>query len=120
MILMVLIGVLVLAVGGCVCVVWAARGGPRWVRGVAKVTLLGGEVVRAEAGGGAISSRATAAPSASSGGVRGRRPQDSGRDSGLRTQGVSSPVAFSASHSSIRTSASSSERPRISSTRRIR
>ncbi|WP_329620917.1 hypothetical protein OG357_10575 [Streptomyces sp. NBC_01255] len=46
MILMVLIGVLVLAVGGCVCVVWAARGGPRWVRGVAKVTLLGGEVVR--------------------------------------------------------------------------
>lgn len=47
MILMVLIGVLVLAVGGCVCVVWAARGGPRWVRGVAKVTLLGGEVVRA-------------------------------------------------------------------------
>ncbi|MET9673903.1 hypothetical protein ABZY68_12525 [Streptomyces sp. NPDC006482] len=46
MILMVLIGVLVLAVGGCVCVVWAARGGPRWVRAVATVTLLGGEVVR--------------------------------------------------------------------------
>ena len=46
MILMVLIGVLVLAVGGCVCVVWASRGGPRWVRGVARVTLLGGEVVR--------------------------------------------------------------------------
>ncbi|MCX5393512.1 hypothetical protein [Streptomyces sp. NBC_00094] len=46
MILMILIGVLVLAVGGCVCVVWAARGGPRWVRAVATVTLLGGEAVR--------------------------------------------------------------------------
>ncbi|MFI6418383.1 hypothetical protein ACIBG6_13390 [Streptomyces sp. NPDC050842] len=46
MILMVLIGVLVLAVGGCVCVVWASRGGPRWVRAVATATLLGGEVVR--------------------------------------------------------------------------
>ncbi|MFE0650712.1 hypothetical protein ACFVZH_19190 [Streptomyces sp. NPDC059534] len=46
MILYVLIGVLVLAVGGCACVVWAARGGPRWVRAVAAVTLLGGEVVR--------------------------------------------------------------------------
>ncbi|CAM5603398.1 hypothetical protein [Streptomyces narbonensis] len=47
MILMVLIGVLVLAVGGCVCVVWASRGGPPWVRAVAKVTLLGGELARA-------------------------------------------------------------------------
>lgn len=37
---------------------------------------------------------------------------DSGADGEL--------VAFSASHSSIRTSGSSSERPRISSTRRIR
>ncbi|WP_405858061.1 hypothetical protein OG361_28745 [Streptomyces sp. NBC_00090] len=46
MILMVLIGVLVLAVGGCACVVWASRGGPRWVRAVAMVTLLGGELVR--------------------------------------------------------------------------
>ncbi|MER5711472.1 hypothetical protein AB0B13_24395 [Streptomyces sp. NPDC042898] len=46
MILMVLIGVLVLAVGGCVCVVWASRGGPGWVRAVAKVTLLGGELAR--------------------------------------------------------------------------
>ncbi|KQX14259.1 hypothetical protein ASC82_10290 [Streptomyces sp. Root431] len=46
MILMVLIGVVVLAVGGCVCVVWASRGGPRWVRAVATVTLLGGELVR--------------------------------------------------------------------------
>ncbi|MFH9724499.1 hypothetical protein ACH4M4_16245 [Streptomyces sp. NPDC017254] len=34
-----LIGVLVLVVGGCVCVVWASRGGPRWVRAVAAVTL---------------------------------------------------------------------------------
>ncbi|MFE5591616.1 hypothetical protein [Streptomyces sp. NPDC056549] len=48
MILYVLIGVLVLAVAGCAGVVWASRGGPRWVRAVATVTLLGGEVVRAE------------------------------------------------------------------------
>ncbi|MFF0473111.1 hypothetical protein [Streptomyces sp. NPDC004284] len=48
MILYVLIGVLVLAVAGCGCVVWASRGGPRWVRAVATLTLLGGEVVRAE------------------------------------------------------------------------
>ena len=34
--------------------------------------------------------------------------------------GAAAAVAFSASHSSIRTSGSSSERPRISSTRRIR
>ncbi|WP_369146816.1 hypothetical protein [Streptomyces sp. R44] len=46
MILYVLIGVLVLAVAGCGCVVWASRGGPRWVRAVATVTLLGGELVR--------------------------------------------------------------------------
>ncbi|WP_217140297.1 hypothetical protein [Streptomyces sp. AC627_RSS907] len=42
----VLSGVLVLVVGGCVCVVWAARGGPRWVRGVAAATLSVGELVR--------------------------------------------------------------------------
>ncbi|AVH95190.1 hypothetical protein GCM10010497_57060 [Streptomyces cinereoruber] len=47
MILFVLTAVLVLVVGGCVCVVWAARGGPRWTRGVAAVVLLGGELVRA-------------------------------------------------------------------------
>ncbi|WP_426366480.1 hypothetical protein [Streptomyces sp. E-08] len=47
MILYVLIGVLVVAVAGCASVVWASRGGPRWVRAVATVTLLGGEVVRA-------------------------------------------------------------------------
>ncbi|MFB7087157.1 hypothetical protein [Streptomyces sp. NPDC056296] len=42
----VLSGVLVLVVGGCVCVVWAARGGPRWVRAVSAVTLAAGELVR--------------------------------------------------------------------------
>ncbi|MET7936677.1 hypothetical protein [Streptomyces sp. NPDC005322] len=46
MAVLVLSGVLVLAVGGCVCVVWAARGGPRWVRAVAAVTLGAGELVR--------------------------------------------------------------------------
>ncbi|MFJ5079066.1 hypothetical protein ACIP8Z_31260 [Streptomyces sp. NPDC088553] len=46
MIMFALTGVLVLAVGGCVCVVWAARGGPRWVRGIAAVTLALGSVVR--------------------------------------------------------------------------
>ncbi|MEH0420307.1 hypothetical protein [Streptomyces sp. B21-083] len=44
--ILVLIGVLVLVVGGCVCVVWASRGGPRWVRGVAQVTLVAGEMLR--------------------------------------------------------------------------
>ncbi|MFG2644603.1 hypothetical protein ACGFYP_26950 [Streptomyces sp. NPDC048370] len=37
---------LALAIGGCVCVVWAERGGPRWVRAVAAVTLAVGELVR--------------------------------------------------------------------------
>ncbi|MCB8903635.1 MULTISPECIES: hypothetical protein [unclassified Streptomyces] len=46
MIVLALTGVLVLAIGGCVCVVWAARGGPRWVRGVAAVTLVLGSMVR--------------------------------------------------------------------------
>ncbi|MFI6011425.1 hypothetical protein ACIBAG_21850 [Streptomyces sp. NPDC051243] len=45
--LVVLSCVLALVVGGCVCVVWAARGGPRWVRGVAAVTIGLGQVVRA-------------------------------------------------------------------------
>ncbi|MGX1762584.1 hypothetical protein ACWIG5_37815 [Streptomyces lydicus] len=49
MVNLVLLGVLVLAVGGCVCVVWAERGGPRWVRGVASVTLAASEVVRRSA-----------------------------------------------------------------------
>ncbi|MCY0920804.1 hypothetical protein ACFWBH_19275 [Streptomyces sp. NPDC059999] len=46
MVRLVVLGVLVLAVGGCVCVVWAERGGPRWVRGVATVTLAASELVR--------------------------------------------------------------------------
>jgi hypothetical protein len=31
---------------GCVCVVWAARGGPQWVRVVATATIAAGELVR--------------------------------------------------------------------------
>ncbi|MFD5899805.1 MULTISPECIES: hypothetical protein [unclassified Streptomyces] len=46
MIVLVLLGVVALAVGGCVCVVWAERGGPRWVRAVAAITLAAGKVVR--------------------------------------------------------------------------
>jgi hypothetical protein len=46
MIILVLLGALALAVGGCVCVVWAERGGPRWVRAVATMTLAAGKVVR--------------------------------------------------------------------------
>lgn len=46
---LVLAGLLVLVIGGCVCVVWASRGGPRWVRGVALVTLTLGELVRSSA-----------------------------------------------------------------------
>ncbi|MGW4808517.1 hypothetical protein [Kitasatospora sp. NPDC004272] len=42
----VLIVVLLLVVGGCGCVVWAERGGPGWVRGVARVTLGAGRVAR--------------------------------------------------------------------------
>lgn len=43
---LVLLGVLALVVGGCVCVVWADRGGPRWVRVVATMTLAAGELLR--------------------------------------------------------------------------
>ncbi|MFF7633817.1 hypothetical protein ACFZB9_11785 [Kitasatospora sp. NPDC008050] len=43
---LVLLGILVLTIGGCACVVWAERGGPRWVRGVATVTLAAGELAR--------------------------------------------------------------------------
>ncbi|MGW0469432.1 hypothetical protein ACWDX6_29920 [Streptomyces sp. NPDC003027] len=46
MTVLVLLGVLALAVGGCVCVVWAERGGPRWVRVVAGVTLAFGQLLR--------------------------------------------------------------------------
>ncbi|MEU9556265.1 hypothetical protein [Streptomyces fumanus] len=50
MAVLVMCGVLALVVGGCVCVVWAARGGPRWARGVAAVTLAAGELVRSGSG----------------------------------------------------------------------
>ncbi|MEZ7005467.1 hypothetical protein [Streptomyces sp. AD55] len=43
---LVLLGVLLLVAGGCACVVWAERGGPRWVRCVATVTLAASELVR--------------------------------------------------------------------------
>ncbi|MFI0031449.1 hypothetical protein ACH4M8_19365 [Streptomyces albidoflavus] len=41
-----LLVVLALAVGGCVCVVWAARGGPRWVRAVSRLTLCAAGLLR--------------------------------------------------------------------------
>ncbi|WP_030402871.1 MULTISPECIES: hypothetical protein [unclassified Streptomyces] len=47
MVLLLLAAVLLLAVGGCVCVVWAARGGPPWTRAVAAATLAAGQLVRA-------------------------------------------------------------------------
>lgn len=47
MIVIALACVLLLVVGGCACVVWAARGGPRWARAVSTVTLALGEAVRA-------------------------------------------------------------------------
>ncbi|AEY92000.1 putative membrane protein [Streptomyces hygroscopicus subsp. jinggangensis 5008] len=40
-----LLGVLVLVIGGCVCVVWAERGGPRWARIVAALTRGAGELL---------------------------------------------------------------------------
>ncbi|WP_330334341.1 hypothetical protein OHS33_34405 [Streptomyces sp. NBC_00536] len=46
MVALALLGILALVIGGCACVVWAERGGPRWARGVARVTLAGGELVR--------------------------------------------------------------------------
>ncbi|NEB06249.1 hypothetical protein [Streptomyces sp. SID13726] len=46
MILLVLSVVLVLTIGGCVCVWWAARGGPRWTRAVSAATLAAGELAR--------------------------------------------------------------------------
>ncbi|MEU6357833.1 hypothetical protein ABZ896_52570 [Streptomyces sp. NPDC047072] len=47
MIVLLLGVVLALVIGGCVCVVWASRGGPRWTRVVATLTLAAGEMVRA-------------------------------------------------------------------------
>ncbi|GAA2264256.1 hypothetical protein GCM10010145_44720 [Streptomyces ruber] len=46
MIVVVLSVVLAAVAGGCVCVVWASRGGPRWVRAVSFATLTAGELVR--------------------------------------------------------------------------
>ncbi|WP_019071668.1 hypothetical protein [Streptomyces hokutonensis] len=46
MIIVLLLGVLVLVIGGCACVVWAERGGPRWARAVATVTLTVSELLR--------------------------------------------------------------------------
>ncbi|MFE7558482.1 hypothetical protein [Kitasatospora sp. NPDC057500] len=55
-----LVVILALVVGGCVCVVWADRGGPRWTRVVAAATVGSGRVLRRyqksqrrEVGGGA-------------------------------------------------------------------
>ncbi|MET9037325.1 hypothetical protein [Streptomyces mirabilis] len=45
MVVVLLLGVLALVVGGCICVFWAARGGPRWARVVATVTLTLGELL---------------------------------------------------------------------------
>ncbi|GGQ68528.1 hypothetical protein GCM10010267_34660 [Streptomyces griseorubens] len=47
MILIVLTAVLVLTVGGCACVFWAARGGPRWTHAVARATLAAAHVTTA-------------------------------------------------------------------------
>lgn len=47
MLVLILSAVVLLVIGGCVCVFWAARGdAPRWARGVAKATLLGSELAR--------------------------------------------------------------------------
>ncbi|CAM5511583.1 hypothetical protein STAFG_6169 [Streptomyces afghaniensis 772] len=48
MLVLILSVVVLLVIGGCVCVFWAAARGdaPRWARGVAKATLLGSELAR--------------------------------------------------------------------------
>lgn len=47
MVVLILSVILLLVIGGCVCVFWAARGdAPRRVRGVATATLVGGELSR--------------------------------------------------------------------------
>ncbi|MGW6055378.1 hypothetical protein [Streptomyces sp. NPDC055189] len=39
--------VVLLGIGGCICVFWEARGdAPRWARGVAKVTLICSDLAR--------------------------------------------------------------------------
>ncbi|NGO76684.1 hypothetical protein G6045_13550 [Streptomyces sp. YC504] len=45
-------GLLALVVFGLVCIVWAERGGPRWVRIIAAVTRGAGELTRAASKGG--------------------------------------------------------------------
>jgi flagellar basal body-associated protein FliL len=51
MFVLILSVVVLLLIGGCVCVFWAARGdAPRWARGVAEVTLLGSELARSADG----------------------------------------------------------------------
>ncbi|WP_200309287.1 hypothetical protein [Streptomyces adelaidensis] len=48
MLVLMLSVIVLLALGGCACVFWTARGdAPRWARAVSKATLLGGEVARA-------------------------------------------------------------------------
>ncbi|MFE9773655.1 hypothetical protein ACFYOV_18695 [Streptomyces sp. NPDC005931] len=59
MAVVVLLGVLVLVIGGCVCVVWAQRGGPRWARVVSTVTLAAGELLRGSGKGGRRGSNGT-------------------------------------------------------------
>ncbi|MFD7027412.1 hypothetical protein ACFWAR_05165 [Streptomyces sp. NPDC059917] len=49
MVALVLVGILVLAIGGCACVLWAERGGPPWARTVATVTLAAGALLRRSA-----------------------------------------------------------------------
>lgn len=47
MLVLVLSVVVLLVIGGCVCVFWTARGdAPRWARGVAKATLIGSDLAR--------------------------------------------------------------------------
>ncbi|MFE5755054.1 hypothetical protein ACFQ7I_15340 [Streptomyces massasporeus] len=47
MLVLMLSVVVLLVMGGCVCVFWEARGdAPRWARGVAKAMLLGSELAR--------------------------------------------------------------------------
>ncbi|QNE75268.1 hypothetical protein F0344_12185 [Streptomyces finlayi] len=47
MLVLILSVVVLLVIGGCVCVFWAARGdAPRWARGLARATLLGSDLAR--------------------------------------------------------------------------
>ncbi|MGW7199106.1 hypothetical protein [Streptomyces chryseus] len=47
MLVLILSVVVLLVIGGCVCVFRAARGdAPRWARGLAKATLLGSDLAR--------------------------------------------------------------------------